>query len=426
MKTAVTRVLLSFWLTAIVGTTCYAQSPCDVITKAEAESVLGVTVQPAQLSPQKTLCRYWEPGYGVDNSKKKQVTIGMFRTPAPDPQVINNRRQSIRQDKSLLPVVDKEIQDVGDAALWVWAGGYFGALYAFKGGTLEVAVKISGIPEFAALAAAKKFAARALGGPGKTSYVYAARESLISPAFYNVPGILSPLYLGTFDLIGDDEMTRNYVMSLVQAFNGDCSQVPEIFAVMDYGFYYERKALKGTVEGAMRDDFDKGFAQAAEAMRRSHPHILLEGRDDAIMFLDFQGRKDQCLTPSVKRLYDNIARLALERRSRPPDVDDDFHFMEMMSPAAQKRNGFDPKTSRPSLGQQQLMRVKKACLAFTKGAAFPEQMEGFCRCHVDAAVQSKLPKSDLDLLEARFTNDTLEEISKRNAAYGKRKSACYQ
>jgi hypothetical protein len=196
--------------------------------------------------------------------------------------------------------------------------------------------------------------------------------------------------------------------------------------VMDFGFYYERKALKGTMEGATRNDFDKGFAQAAEAMRRAHPHILEEGREDAIMFLEFQGRKDQCLTPSVKRLYDNIARLALERRSMPPDVDDDYHFMEMLSPAAQKKNGFDPKTSKPSPAQQQLMRVKKACLAFTKGAAFPAQMEGFCRCHVDAAVQAKLPKGDLDLLESRFTNDTLEELSKRNAAYAKRKSACYQ
>jgi len=195
---------------------------------------------------------------------------------------------------------------------------------------------------------------------------------------------------------------------------------------MDYGFYYERKALKGTMAGATANDFEKGFTQAAEAMRRSHPHILQEGRDDAILFLEFQGQKDQCLTPSVKRLYDNIARLALQRRALPPDVDDDFHFMEMMSPSAQKKDGFNPKTSKPSPAQQQLMGIKKACLAFTKGAAFPEQMEGFCRCHVDAAVQAKLAKGDLDLLEGHFTQDTLTELSKRNPEYAKRKNACYQ
>jgi hypothetical protein len=431
MKAAATRFLLSFWLAAIVGTTCHAQSPCDVISKAEAESVLGVTTQPAQLSPGKTLCRFLEPGYGVDDSKKKQVTIGMFRTPAPDPEAINNRRQAISQDKSLLPVVDKDVQDLGDAAIWVWAGGYFGALYTFKGGTLEVAVKISGIPEPTALAAAKKFATRALGGAGKTNYVYAASKTLIDPAFYDVPGILSPLYLGTFDAIADDEITRNYVMSLVQSFNeglppryADCPKVPEIFALMDYGFYYERKALKGTMAGAMRNDIDKGFAQAVEAMRRAHPHILEEGKDDAFTFLVMYARKGNCLTPSVQRLYDNIARLALQRKDLPPDVDDAFHYMEMMSPSAQKKEGFDPKTWKPSPGQQQLMRIKKACLAFTKGAMF--SMEGFCRCHVDAAVQAKLPKSDLDLLEGRFTQDVLAELSKRNPVYDKRKNACYQ
>jgi uncharacterized membrane protein YdcZ (DUF606 family) len=57
----------------------------------------------------------------------------------------------------------RDIPNIGDAAIWVWAGGYFGALYVFKGGTTEVAIKISGVPEATALAAAKKFAVRALG-----------------------------------------------------------------------------------------------------------------------------------------------------------------------------------------------------------------------------------------------------------------------
>jgi hypothetical protein len=70
----------------------------------------------------------------------------------------------------------KELPDVGDAAFWVWAGGYYGALYAFRGGMVEVAVKISGVPENMALATAKKLAARALGGTGKTGFVYAARK----------------------------------------------------------------------------------------------------------------------------------------------------------------------------------------------------------------------------------------------------------
>ena len=76
----------------------------------------------------------------------------------------------------------------------MWAGGYFGALCTFQGGKTEVTVKVSGTTEEAALKAAKKFTERALGGAGKTGYVYAAPgSSAITAANYNAPGILSPL-----------------------------------------------------------------------------------------------------------------------------------------------------------------------------------------------------------------------------------------
>jgi hypothetical protein len=145
-----------------------------VITKAEAEAVLGVSTDPPE--PGRALCRYQEPGYGTDSSKRKQVTIGIWRSTAASPEDVNNRRNAIIKDKSLLPVSYKELPDFGDAALWVWAGGYYGALYAYRGGTVEVAVKISGVAENVALSTAKTFAARALGGASKTGYVYAARK----------------------------------------------------------------------------------------------------------------------------------------------------------------------------------------------------------------------------------------------------------
>ena len=146
---------------------------CNVITQQEAEAVLGVSIDLPE--PGRTLCRYQEPGYGTDESKKKQVTIGIFRSAAPNPNAVNERRNFIINDKSLLPVTYKEVPNFGDTAFWVWAGGYYGALYTLKGGTLEVAVKISGVPETVALSNAKKFAARALGGTGKTGFVYTAR-----------------------------------------------------------------------------------------------------------------------------------------------------------------------------------------------------------------------------------------------------------
>ena len=147
---------------------------CNVITQAEAEAVLGVSIDAPE--PSRALCRYQEPGYGVDPSKKKQVTIGIWRSTSASPGDVNNRRKVIINDKSLLPVAYKELPDFGDAAFWVWAGGYYGALYAFRGGTVEVAVKISGVPQDVALRTAKKFATRVLGSSGKTGFVYAVRN----------------------------------------------------------------------------------------------------------------------------------------------------------------------------------------------------------------------------------------------------------
>jgi hypothetical protein len=135
---------LACCLTAIFAATCYGQAknPCEVVTQSEAESVVGVKLEPAQLSPKKTLCKYLEPGYGVDASRKKQVTVGIFVSATPDPVAVNNRRQFISQDQSLLPVTSRDIPNIGDAAIWVWAGGYFGALYAFKGGTAAPLAKL--------------------------------------------------------------------------------------------------------------------------------------------------------------------------------------------------------------------------------------------------------------------------------------------
>lgn len=417
----------ALWFAVGLCSVCFAQkkNPCSVITKAEAEALVGAQLEGPQLSPRGTRCTFSEPGYGDVPSKNKLVEIGVFYSQSPDSQAVNKRRQFLIQDRSLLPKVDKELPNFGDAAIWEWAGGYLGALYTFKAGTIEVAVKISGIREDDALAAAKKFASRALGGDDRSGYVYAPPgTTAITAANYNAPGILSPLYLGTFSQIADDEMTRNYVASLVQTFNGSCPAVPEPFAIMSYSFYYAWKANNGTLSSAFNNDLEKSFQQLGEVLHRTQPHILAIGNQDAAKFLTLHRDGGQCRSPSVENLYKNIAELAVERQNLPPDVDNYVHFLETLSPAMQQeyRNGFE---NQPSLEEQgQLQTVKKACLAFTKGAAV--STEGFCRCQVDAAKESKLSKSDLDLLGAHFTQETLTQLSARSATYAQRRKACYQ
>lgn len=402
------------------------KNACSIITKAEAEAVVGTALQPPQATPKGTTCRYLEPGYGEDPAKKKQVTIALFQTSDPHDTDVNLRRQATADDRSLLPVVTREVPNFGDEAIWVWAGGYFGALYAFKGGTTEVGVKISGISETAALAAAEKFAARALGGTGKSGFLYAPPEPLISNLNYNAPGILAPLYLGTASKIPDDEMTRNYVVSLVQAFNGMCGKVPEALAVMNYGFYYAWHANTDTLKNAYGGSLDKAFASVVETLHRAKPHILQEGNEDAAIFLTAHLKGPECLTPPVQHLYNHIAELALDRQNIPPDVDDDVTFLKLTGPAMQKKyaNGFDDP-DHPSLAvQAQLQKVKRGCLVFTKGAV--ESMETFCRCQVDAAKEAKLAGSDLDQLGDHFVQATLTALGAKNAEYQKRKQACYR
>ena len=112
----------------------------------------------------------------MDKGKTKQVSIGVFKSDFQSGSDVKVRLGTIADDHSLEPMLSRELPNFADEAIWVWAGGYLGALYAFKDGTTEVAVKISGVPEAEALAAAKKFAARALGGSGRSGYKYAAPD----------------------------------------------------------------------------------------------------------------------------------------------------------------------------------------------------------------------------------------------------------
>jgi len=75
-------------------------------------------------------------------------------------------------------------------------------------------------------------------------------------------------------------MTRNYGLSLVQEFNGTCSQVPEILAIMDYGAYYEWKANKGIITAGARMNLDRQFQQMMECCIAFAPSLLTEGDEN--------------------------------------------------------------------------------------------------------------------------------------------------
>jgi len=410
------------------------RNPCNVITKAEAEAIVGGPLIGPQPSPQGTLCKYYESGYGESPSRIKLITIGVW-IGAPDDEAINTRRLAVMRDSSLLPLSIKELPGPGDGAIWVWAGNRFGALYAFRGGTTEVAVKISGTTQQKALDAAKRFAVRALGSAGKSSFAYAFPMVPINFAHYFAPRILSSIYLGTFSQIPDDITTRNYVLSLAQSFNSICPSIPNPMALLEYGMYWEFKGQKDMFKSARAGDAPRMFRDVVNLFKRVRPHMLEIAEADAETFIIWQPNvgvtedeevdPEDCLTPQIRHLYENIGELVQERRNIPPDVDDEYSFLIQLRPDAQKRFGFDPRSPRVVTPAQVM---KKGCDKYTAGAAASGEatnMEVFCRCLVDAAVVSRLPANEMSALGTQFDDRTLKQAGDRYPAFATQKRDCY-
>ena len=148
------------------------QKPCDFLSKEEAQSILGRPVIARENGDFE--CWFVQPGFGKapDN---KQVSLTIWRTASPDPNDYAVRQKNIADNPTPAQVVTS-VSGFGDAATWVWIPGWGGNLYAFKGGTVQVEVVISGVPENAALRSAKALAAKALGGTGGTGYAYVSSK----------------------------------------------------------------------------------------------------------------------------------------------------------------------------------------------------------------------------------------------------------
>jgi hypothetical protein len=393
------------------------RNPCDVVTKTEAEALVGGPLIGPELSPSGNVCRYYEAGYGEIASRIKLVYIGVFVAERPDAEAVNTRRLAVVRDRSLLPVAVKELAGPSDAAIWVWAGNRLGALYTFRGGTTQVVVKISGIPQNAALEAAKRFSIRALGGAGRSTFAYAAPQLAIDFKEYYAPTLLSALYLGITNQIADDPMTRNYVWSLARAFNGLCPSVPSPAALLEYGLYNEIRGQKDMLRAAWAADAATMFRRMEGMFRRAHPHLFEIAEADAEQFIVSQqikaGATDpldpdpgDCLTPQIRHLYDNIAQLVRERHAILPDVTDEASCLAQLRPDAQRQFGFDPRAPRTVTAAQ---AMKKGCN---------------CRCIVDAAVVAGVPDAEMRAIAAAFDDRTLTQASERYPKFAAYRRDC--
>ena len=170
-------------LVIAVDSPCFAQGnvlpiappldkkPCEVLTKAEAETIMG---QPADLRGNNPFdCWYVETGWTNKPPKNKQVRITAHTNPAPQPNELADKWKNMA-DNPMPTRTSKNLPNFADGAIWNWYQGHGGELVAFKAGMTSVSVIVSGLPEDAAMERAKRLAAKILGGSEATGYAYNA------------------------------------------------------------------------------------------------------------------------------------------------------------------------------------------------------------------------------------------------------------
>ncbi|MEP6602057.1 MAG: hypothetical protein ABJB49_09655, partial [Nitrospirota bacterium] len=174
-------LVFGLWLIAAASSVCLAQrnilpiapppdkKPCDVLPKAEAESIMG---QPAELRDNNPFqCGYVETGWTNKPPKNKQVRLGVHTNASANPNDLADKWKNMA-DYPMPTRTSKNLPNFADAAIWSWYQGHGGELDAYKAGTLSVSVLVTGLPEDAALEHAKRIAAKVLGGSEGTGYAY--------------------------------------------------------------------------------------------------------------------------------------------------------------------------------------------------------------------------------------------------------------
>jgi len=239
------------------------KKPCDFITKSDAESILGATVEARRDGPYE--CSFEEPGFTSKAPKNKQVSLSVWYSASPDPGQYAVMRKNIADHKDAAAVM-KEVTDFADAAIWTWTPGWGGSLDAFSRGTIQVQITISGLPEDAALQNAKKLAARALGGAGKTGYAYARPGTAPAPMPVQSPASYGAAWMGqdrvirgTVSRVSVRSGVRPYWLTIFFKESPDaafvvCSPSPDMFqeTVGDlYRLVGKTLEVTGQVEGSM-------------------------------------------------------------------------------------------------------------------------------------------------------------------------------
>jgi hypothetical protein len=155
------------------------KTACELVTKADVESTLGEAFEGPVGQPIAegfSSCEFRRPGL---NSRRIILVLAIGRPDMANPDWPNVSRAEQKnrfKDQGRFNVTD--VQGVGDDAYWAYNPEFGrvsrGVLHVFQSGRIELQIQSWALRDEAAeLEKVKKLAIVALGGPGKTGYVYA-------------------------------------------------------------------------------------------------------------------------------------------------------------------------------------------------------------------------------------------------------------
>jgi hypothetical protein len=262
------------------GGSLQAAKPCRLVTKAEAESIVGASLVVRRNTDDE--CWYIESGFtNPAGPKNKQLYLNIWHFATPQRDDVRTTRANIADRQPT--AVTRDLPGFADAALWSWMPGA-GRLSAFKGGTIGVDVMVGGIAEGAALQHAKVLAARALGGAAKAGFAY---EGAAPANAAQVRGVAaSAREIWRFDkLAGDDQIEYvNLLIDSVQA-----ATRPDQLAQVKR--FFMSKQSGETISGMGQFELNLSLARVAdlEAVEKNAKVRRLEVEDVMYVTLERNG-----------------------------------------------------------------------------------------------------------------------------------------
>jgi hypothetical protein len=233
------------------GGSLQAAKPCSLVTKAEAESIVGASLVVRRNTDDE--CWYVESGFtDPAGPRNRQVFVNIWRSATPQRDDVSTTRANIAARQRT--AVTRDVPGFADAALWTWTPGA-GRLSAFKGGTIGVDVMVGGIAEGAALQHAKVLAARALGGAAKTGFAYEGAAAATKGI------VLQAMEIRQFDRMSSDDQT-SYIDKLIDSVEDASKNDPALLARVKR--FFMKKQPGEAISGMGRFELSLSLARVAD------------------------------------------------------------------------------------------------------------------------------------------------------------------